>query len=229
MRHPKFILGLVCLLGVAWDVSFAAASSDEEDLRYKVVDTNGKVTAYRDETDETTRLRIGEFVDEGDTITTGPKSEAVLRLKGRAYAHLAPNTKVHISRLKHIESKSLESRLNLLTGKLVSQLDRTPTFVFEVSVDGVLCRTHGTLFEVTKQNDRDRVLCHEGSVVANVHGHVVMAKKGWVVEFVKGIFKSKYHFSVGDEADMEEWQQHLHDIRTHHPHGTTPKPNLSVK
>ena len=88
-------------------VGFSNLRADDSDPRLRVLDCVGQVTAFRDETDETTRLRIDQHVDDGDSITTGPKSEVVLRLKNRVYLHLAQNSRLSISRLRFDETRGL--------------------------------------------------------------------------------------------------------------------------
>jgi len=213
---PFKILFTISFLSLALG-PFRTAFGQEEDIRFKALDVRGHVTSYRDETDETTRLHKDQTDDDGDQVTTEDKSEVVFRLRGKAYVHLAPNTRVLISRLRAAEPKGIECRLTLVYGRLIVQLDKTPTTPFEVIAGTVHSRVHGTLLEVIRNKTKDtvRVLCHEGNVVTNSKGHVEMAKKGQVVEFAKGGFKSKYYFSMEDEADMEEWQQYLHEVRTH--------------
>lgn len=212
-RYFPFCFGFLLALG---GIAGPAIAQYEDQPRFKVLDVRGQVSAFRDETDETTRLRTGQFVDDGDQITTGPKSEAVLRLSKKAYVHLAQNTKIQFSRLRYIESKKLLCRLHLSQGRLITMLDKTPTYPFEVTAGPVSCRLHGTLFEFIRQKDQVSVFSHEGAVVAGSHGHVEMAKKGQVIVYVNGGFKDKYYFSVEDEADMEEWREHLHSVRTKH-------------
>ncbi len=210
-RLLLFLLAGFFTFGIHID---AVKAQYEDQPRFKVLDVRGQVSAFRDETDETTRLRTGQFVDDGDQITTGPKSEAVLRLSKKAYVHLAQNTKIQFSRLRYIESKKLLCRLHLSQGRLITMLDKAPSYPFEVTAGPVSCRLHGTLFEFIRQKEQVSIFSHEGAVVAGSHGHVEMAKKGQVVVYVKGAFKDKYYFSVEDEADMEEWREHLHSIRT---------------
>ena len=195
------------------------AHADDSDPRLRVLDCVGQVSAFRDETDESTRLYIDQHVDDGDRVTTGTRSEAVLRLKNRAYLHLAENSRLSISRLRFDEGRGLTFRMTLLAGKLVAQMDQTPPYPFEIYAGDVLCRAHGSLVQVVKQGDEVRIYAHEGSFVTSSKGHTVMAKKGQVAIYEKGVFKEKYYFPTEEEKDMEEWRDHLHDIRTGKPHG----------
>ncbi len=184
-----------------------------------MLDCVGNVTVLRDQTEETTRLRADLHVDDGDRIVTGPKSEAVLRLKNRVYLHLAENTRLSISRLRYFEGRGLTFRVTLLSGKLVAQMDQKPDYPFEIYAGDVVCQAHGTLVEVVKQGDQVKVYSHQGAFVTSSKGRTEIAKKGQVVVYTGGIFKDKYSISTEDEADLTEWREHLHDIRTGHSHG----------
>jgi ferric-dicitrate binding protein FerR (iron transport regulator) len=220
MRPPLSILKAT--VGITAILAFPFVSSvraDDADPRLRVLDCVGQVSAYRDETEESARLRIDQHVDDGDRIITGPKSEAILRLKNRLYLHLAPNTRLSISRLRFDESKGLTFRVTLLEGKMVAQMDQIPNYPFEIYAGDVLCRAHGTLVEVVKRGDQVRIYSHQGAFVVSSRGHTEIAKKGQVVSCTAGKFKDKSSISIEDEADLTEWRDHLHDIRTGHPHG----------
>ncbi len=207
------LIGFISLF-ILGSPSGALKAQDDEQPRMKVLDVKGFVSVFRDETDETSRLHTGQSVDDGDQVTTGHGSEAVFRLSGRAYIHLAQDTKFQISRLRYIEPRKLLCRLHLIEGRMITMLDKSPKFPFEVTAGPVSCRIHGKLFEFIRQKDQVRILSHEGAVVAGSHGKVEMGKKGQVMVYVNGRFKDKYLFPVEDEADMEEWREHLHSIRT---------------
>lgn len=220
MNKPSFPLGAwVGVLSILAFPLYSPAQADDSDPVLRALDCVGQVSAYRDETDETSRLRIDQHVDDGDRITTGPKSEAVLRLKNRVYLHLAANTRLSISRLRYEEGRGLTFRVTLLAGKLVAQMDQTPNYPFEIYAEDVLCRAHGSLVEVVNLGDKVKVYSHLGAFVTNCKGHTAIAKKGQVVVYEKGKFKDKSSISLKDEVDMTEWREHLHDIRTGHPHG----------
>jgi hypothetical protein len=72
---------------------------------------------------------------------------------------------------------------------------------------------------VVKRGDQVRIYSHQGAFVVSSRGHTEIAKKGQVVSCTAGKFKDKSSISIEDEADLTEWRDHLHDIRTGHPHG----------
>src|SRR6185369_17768040 len=107
----KYSLFTLALLGCVFLIppfTQATLLSEDEDARFQVMDSKGKVKVYRDETESTTRLHQGQYVDDGDKIVTGPKSEVYLRLGGQGVVFLGPNTKLNITRLHWFDSKGLQ-------------------------------------------------------------------------------------------------------------------------
>ncbi|HXL74169.1 MAG TPA: FecR domain-containing protein [bacterium] len=204
-------LGLVLILFFK-PSGCGATPVDEDDSRLTVWWIGGPVTAYHDERDETARLRIAESVDEGDNVLTGAKSEALLRLPGKACIFLGPHTKIHISRLRSGD-KNLQIRLNLLTGDLWCQLDRSPqNMTFEVSMQSLICRCHGTLFEAIRQKDAVRLNAYNGPVVTVSRGEVKMAKTGEITQYIQDKFSYKHRLKNSDDDHLAQWKAHLADI-----------------
>jgi ferric-dicitrate binding protein FerR (iron transport regulator) len=198
--------------------------AQDDDSRFKTLFVTGSANAYHDERDETSKLRAAESVDDGDNVSTGAKSEVLLKLPGKAYVYLGPHTKIHISRLRSGD-KGLQVRLNLLSGDLWCQLDQEPkNMVFEVSMQNLICRCHGTLFEAIRQKNALRINAFEGSVVTTSHGQVKMAKAGEVTQYVQNKFRYKHRLKAVDEARLEKWKTYLGEIlaKTHSDKPTKP-------
>jgi hypothetical protein len=205
---------LACWAGVspAWP-----AALDEDDGRLTVWWISGPVTAYHYERDETNRLRVADKVDEGDNVLTGSKGEALLRLPGKAYVYLGPHTKIHISRFRSGD-KNLQVRLNLLTGDLWCQLDQvSQNLTFEVSIQSLICRCHGTLFEALRQKDALRLNAYDGPIVTVSHGEVKMAKTGEITQYIQDKFRYKHRLKNSDMDRLNQWKAHLADILTKTP------------
>lgn len=192
---------------------FAAGSSwSQEDSAFHALRVKGEVTAYHNENDETARLYTNQTVDDGDKVTTAGDSEAVLRIKDKIYLYLASHTKIHITRLRQGD-KGLECQINLVTGRMLCQLDQAPPGAFEVSAGSVLFREHGTLFEVSRREDELTVVSLEGAVVASFHGKTKMAKDNEVLKLDHGKFRNKTHHLQRDEQDdVNAWQALLAQI-----------------
>jgi ferric-dicitrate binding protein FerR (iron transport regulator) len=164
------------------------------------------VTAYHDENDETSRLYQSQTVDDGDKVITGPDSDAVLRLKGKAYLYLAPRTKIRISRLR-VGDKGLQCEINLVTGRMLCQLDPGPAWSFGVSAGSVLCHAHGTLFEFSRKEDAFKIVTYEGAVVADFHGQTRMAKANEVIQLDHGKFRYRnHHLKMEEQGHLQAWQ-----------------------
>ncbi|HUO57356.1 MAG TPA: FecR domain-containing protein [bacterium] len=189
------------------------ASAQDSDLRFQVVDAKGVVTVYRDENNETIRLRKGQMTDDGDRIITPKDGEAVLRLKGRAYFHLAHGTRIRILRARMGDNKQPIVRLNLVYGRLLCQMDRPDAISYVVTADSVTCRAHSTLCEVSRKKEEVQVTAFEGNMVANAHGHVEMAKANQVIAFNRGQFRYRHYLQIEEESRLEEWKDHLGEIR----------------
>jgi len=177
------------------------------------------VTAYHDENDETARLYLNQTLDDGDKATTGPDSEVVLRLKDKAYVYLAPHTKIHITKLR-MEDKGFRCQINLITGRMLCQLEQVPPWSLEVSAGSVMCHEHGTLFEITRKEEELGIVSYQGSVVADFHGQSKIAKTNEVVKLDHGKFRFRNHHLKRDEqAHLQAWQDLLSKMI-----GNTPTP-----
>jgi hypothetical protein len=219
-RKIIFLLVLVWIFAGISKVTLA----QEDDGRFKTLWARGSVMAYHDERDETAALRVSQTIDDGDNVSTGAKSEVLLRLPGKGYVYLGPHTKIHISRLRSSD-KGLQVRLNLLAGDLWCQLDHAPkNMVFETSMQNLICRCHGTLFEAVRQKDAVRISAFEGSVVTVSHAQVKMAKAGEVTQYIQNKFRYKHRLKSSDENRLEQWKSHLADILLKTRHQNPVKP-----
>lgn len=204
--YPFFSLVLTVLA-----IGPSTLHSQEEDLRFQAVQVEGYVTALRDESEETKRFHLKEKVDDGDTITTGPKSSIVLRFAERLYVQLGPNTKLRISRLRSGDGGPI-CRLNLINGTMLCQVDKTPTWTLEASMGLLVARCHGTLFDVVRKGDDVKITSYEGSVVATAQGRSRIAKKGEVLNFRKVRYRYTNQLKSADRARLEEWKRCLGGI-----------------
>jgi ferric-dicitrate binding protein FerR (iron transport regulator) len=195
-----FLISTFLLL--AW---IQSALAQEDETRFKAAALSGSVTVFHDERDETVRMKVGDHSDDGDNISTGAKSEAWLRLPGKGYIYLGPRTKVHISRLR-AGDKGLQVRLNLLTGELWCQLDKTPKYLFEISAKNLIVRCHGTLVEAVRQKDAVRVTAFDGSIVTVAHAKVKLAKTGEVVQYIHDQFRYKHRLKASDDDRLAQWK-----------------------
>ncbi len=183
------------------------AWAQDEDLRLHAVWIKGNVMAYHNENDETARLYQSQTVDDGDKVITAAESEAVLKLKGRATIYLGPRTKINLNRLR-LGDKGPQCRINLVTGRMLVQLDQVPEWPFEITAESVLCRAHGTLFEIIRVGEELHIVSYEGAIVANFHGQTKIAKANEVLKLDHGKFRSKnHHLNNEEQGHLTAWQE----------------------
>ena len=194
--------------------------AQEEDLRFQVVDLKGKAFVYRDEDDVTARLHKNQKVDDGDKIFTDPKSEIVLRLKGRAYLRLASNSKIVFSKLRWNDARGVQLRINLVKGRMLMQLDRIQKPAYEITAGKMLYRAHGTLFDASRKKEVIYLTSYDGVMVANFPSQTVLVKEGQVMRIENGRFRYKHYLKTEDKARLEEWQNQLSEIRGKHSQGS---------
>jgi ferric-dicitrate binding protein FerR (iron transport regulator) len=210
MKHTNLFLKF--FLALSLGLLTAGFSWSQEDTAFRAVRVKGEVTAYHNENDETARLYTNQTVDDGDKVTTASDSEVVLRIKERTYLYLAPRTKIIIHRLRQGD-QGLECQINLVTGRMLGQLDDAPQGAFEVTAGSVLFREHGTLFEISRKVDELTVVSFTGAMVANFHGKTKMAKDNEVLKLDHGKFRNKTHHLQRDEQDdVNAWQALLAQI-----------------
>ncbi len=211
-RFPRFFLPVLIAAAALYSLSRFAHAQDE-DLRLQVVDLKGKAFVYRDEDDETSRLHKGQKVDDGDKISTEPKSEIVLRLKGRSYLHLSPNSKIAVTKLRWNDSRGVQFRVNLIKGRVLFQLDKVQKPGYEISAGKLLFRAHGTLFEAYRKKEEIHLTSYEGVMVVNFPGHTEMIKARQVMKIEDGRFRYKHYLKLEDEGRLEVWKDQLAEIR----------------
>lgn len=214
MTFRTICLGLVLLGPLA--AFLWAAPVEEDDTRFCAMALSGSVTVYHDELDETVRMKVKDYADDGDNLFTSAKSNVLLRLPGKGYVYLGPHTNVHISRLRATD-KGLQVRLNLLTGTLWCQLDQAPRYPFEISAKSLIVRCHGTLVQVERQSDAVRITTFDGPAVTVSHARVKLAKSGEVMQYIKGQFRYKHRLKASDEEHLTQWQAYLNQMKTQKP------------
>jgi hypothetical protein len=182
---PRFAIA-AALLAQGLSLASRPVSAQEQELRLRVVEVKGMVSAYHDENDETARLYQSQSVDDGDKVTTGPQSEAVLRLSGKAYLYLAPHTKIHITRLR-LGDKGLSFQVNLVTGRMLCQFD-----------------------QVVRRNDELSVVSYEGGTVVNYPGKTRIAKANETIKLDHGKFRYlDHHLKSEEQGHLQAWQELL--------------------
>lgn len=127
-------------------------------------------------------------VGQDDRITTGPGSEATLTLNDDTMFHLSENSEVQIARLEKQKTGGFFSRLSLIKGKVLSEVEKLTQSHsnFEVESGGVICGVRGTGFEVQKDGEEIHT--------RTFHGLVEMQRQGQAQKIAAGshgIFSGK--------------------------------------
>lgn len=191
--------------------------AQEEDLAFRALRIKGNVMAYHNENDETARLYASQSVGDGDKVILGRDCEAVLRLKDKVYLYLAPRTKVNFQRLRSGD-KGFQCRINLVTGRMLCLLNQPTAGAVEVSAGSVLCREHGSLFEVSRKGEELTVVSFQGAVVAGFHGKTRMAKDNEVLKINNGKFRNiTHHLTQEQQGHLEAWRSLWVDLSANTP------------
>ena len=102
---------------------------------------------------------------------------------------------------------------------MMKQLDADVYFQMRAQVGHRRFRAHGTLMEVSKKKEVVFLTAYEGGVVASSRGHVEMAKARQVMKFDQDRFRFKHYLKMEEESRLEEWKNHLAEIRGKQPTG----------
>lgn len=187
--------------------------AQDEEFRFKVVDVRGRAFVAGGPDSSSARLRMGAKVDDGEWVTTQKGGEAVLRLPGKAYVLIAPNTRIRVSRLRLL-SEGPECQISLISGRILVQLDEAKNMDFLISTAGTRARAHGTLFEALRRGEEFSVISFKGAVVATAKRKPDIARGGQMLHYEKDRFRYKrYSLKPWEEAHREEWARHFADIQ----------------
>lgn len=165
----------------------APESLADEKLEYVVDEVKGKVLVQSGSDDPVT-AEEDLVVDPGDHIVTGPGSEATLTLNQDTLFHVYENSDVEVAQLGKQGSAGFLSRLNLMKGKVLSEVEKLAVThsTFEVESGGVVCGVRGTGFEVQKEGDEVHTRTFHGLVEMQGHGTIQRIGEG-----SHGIFSGK--------------------------------------
>jgi hypothetical protein len=179
----------------------ASALDRPEPLEYIVDDIRGTVQIVPAGKTEPEAVEEEEVVEGGDEIITKADSEVSLTLNDNTTIHVSANTDIKIEKLKPNETKGFFSRMKLLAGKILSEVEKLSDSKseFEIEAGGVLCGIRGTAFEVKIQDDE--------VTTDTFHGLVEMSHDGVIQKVHENEHSS---FSLKDAAFLP--QRRLNDI-----------------
>jgi len=127
-----------------------SGGTEKETLHYVLDDLKGTVQIIPKGSTKPETAGEEDSVEEGDTVVTGPGSEATLTLNEDTLFKVSENSKVVIGKLSPSGTQGFWSRLKLLGGKVLSEVEKLgeTRSTFEVEAGGVVCGVRGTAFEV---------------------------------------------------------------------------------
>jgi hypothetical protein len=144
-------------------------SAQDVITEYFIVDVEGAgdVQILKEGQTEWQGAHVGSRLEEGDQISVGGDTEAVLSLKSETVVHLDEGTKMSVARLEENQTNGFLSRLTLLTGAILSDVRKhlsENNSQFEVESGGVVCGVRGTVFEVANNDGAVQTSTDEGVV-----------------------------------------------------------------
>jgi len=164
-------LPLACLL---WALSPCVQADIEPKLEnlvtnYFIVDIQGAgdIQILKEGQSQWVRAQVGSRLEEGDKISVGDDTEAVLSLKSETLVHLDEGTEMSVAQLEENQAKGFLSRLELWGGSLLSDVKKRlkdSDSQFEVEAGGVVCGVRGTVFEVANNGGQVQASTDEGVV-----------------------------------------------------------------
>ncbi len=147
----------------------------------------GKVTVQAKKGKKTRPAQKDASVAEGESVTTGKDSRAVLQLFDGSELDVRPNSSFTLTRLQQPSAKEKILKFKLAFGGLLAKVRKllTPTSSFEVEGGGVVCGVRGTQFEMDYDPDTHRVDLHvlDGTVYTNYDGHTTLYTGGQNAHF----------------------------------------------
>ena len=141
MIITSFLLMLIIVSCGAKDISYRSIKVYEHEGSVEVTRKNKQIDVYND-------LRLKS----DDTITTNDESHAILKLDEDKFIYVFPNTKLNLISSK---SDSSKTRLNILEGKIISEVkDKLSSDEsYEAAGSNSCMSIRGTYFAVSVTND----------------------------------------------------------------------------
>lgn len=158
-----------------------------------------------------------QVVEAGDEVVTRDNSEASLTLNEMTMFHLSANSDVKVSELKPNASKGFISRLKLIAGKVLSEVEKLgeSRSSFEIEAGGVVCGVRGTSFEVQVQRDQVSAYTFEGSVEMRREKlkQLVKANHRGAFSRKKKAFLSQRLLTSAEKKHYKDWSKTRNRIR----------------
>lgn len=206
---------LFVLLLSVWVPAFCAAAPTEASshlpIQYILDHIQGKVQVLSKGTTVAEDAQEDQVVLAGDTIVTGPGAEVSLVLNSMTMVQVSESSQVTVDALARKGSKGFLSRLKLVFGKVLSQVEKLGSShsTFEVEAGGVVCGVRGTAFEVSAEGSNIQDSTFEGKVEMRKGGRSQMVPMDRHSEFAgdKGQFLAQRLVNDRERARYENWRK----------------------
>lgn len=212
MRDRSLFASLVlCLLVPALGAAAPTEASSHLPIQYILDHIQGKVQVLSKGTTAAEDAQEDQVVLAGDTIVTGPGAEVSLVLNSMTMVQVSENSRVTVDALSRKGSKGFLSRLKLVFGKVLSQVEKLASShsTFEVEAGGVVCGVRGTAFEVSTEGSSIQDSTFEGKVEMRKGGRTQMVPVDRHSEFAgdRGEFLAQRLVNDREKARYENWRK----------------------
>ncbi len=140
----------------------------------KVIGVQGDVQITASGAMESELAQTGALLSEGDTISAGTDSAAVLRLEEYGKITVSSNSELRIDK-KELQDEIINARLNLSTGTIKGNFKKLPDgSLIELATPTAVAAVRGTILYVGYVNGVYTVYCPSGSITVTTPGGQTM-------------------------------------------------------
>jgi hypothetical protein len=205
-----------------------------ESLRYSVEDLQGHASLTKAD-GASEDVKEGTQIGPGEQIQLDPDAQAVLMLNEETTVQLGPGTRLKVSQLETKPQNGFVSKLKLLGGRILSQVQKLgeSRSTFEVEGGGVVCGVRGTLFEVELQGEDLEARTQEGEVAVSSNGKNESVKAGRALAYRRGLLRMRRRLDRVETDRFTKWKtfkpslrekrlKRLHGFKNHRKSETRP-------
>jgi len=194
-----------------------SGGAEKTGLHYVLDDLKGTVQIIPKGSTQLETAQDEDSVEEGDTVVTGAASEATLTLNEDTLFKLSENSKVVIGKLVPQGEKGFWSRLRLLSGKVLSEVEKLTESrsTFEVEAGGVVCGVRGTAFEVVNTGSNVQTNTFHGLVEVKEGTRIqnVGADEALAFSFARRSFLAKRVVNAQERRRYDSWRDFQPRVR----------------
>lgn len=180
-----------------------------EPRQYVIEDLKGSALIFEEGSTQGEKAEEEEVVESGDEIITKTNSDMTLTLDENTLVHIPANSDVKVDQLMPNSSKGFVSRLKLVEGKVLCEVERLQETQssFEVSAGGVICGVRGTAFEVQKQGQLVHTNTFHGVVEMKKGDHIkqVSANQHLAFSLKQGAFAPLRPLKSDEKGHYKTW------------------------